>query len=195
MTREVIVRTTENRLEQLLDGDREQLKLDVISPGVNPVKLANVEYGMTCDIAGIARSIDSKNMFDRDDGSEGQVRGIRIQDATADLRCALWGDHADTELEQGDPVLLRNVEIQDGWNDDIEASVGWDSEIEVLEELEVEFVTVRLRGSETAPSDAAESGSESAESDATDGSESAEDADESPSDAADGDGGGADGSE
>ena len=150
MAREVIVRTDKHRLEELLDPEKnlDELKLDVISPGVSPVKLKDVEYGMKCDIAGIVRQLDSINTFDRDDGTEGQVRGIRIQDSTADLRCALWGDHADTNLERGDPVLIRNAEIQDGWQDDIEASVGWSSEIEVLEELEIEFVTIRLRGSD-----------------------------------------------
>lgn len=170
MAREVIVRTSENRLRKLLDEDAnlDELTLDVISPGVNPTKLADVEYGMKTDIAGIVRSIDSKNTFDRDDGSEGQVRGIRIQDSTADIRCALWGDHADIDIEQGDPLLIRNAEIQDGWQDDIEASVGWQSEMEVLEELEIEFVTIRLRGREEP--------AESEESDEGNGSDEEDDA-------------------
>jgi replication factor A1 len=189
MAREVIVRTDKHRLEQLLDPakDLDELKLDVISPGVSPIKLANVEYGMDCDIAGIVRSIDSKNTFTRDDGDEGQVRGIRIQDSTADIRCALWGDHADVQISQGDPILIRNAEIQDGWQDDIEASVGWSSEIEVLEELEIDFVTIRLRGSDTDGSEGAESDSESEEDSGSDGSRSEEDdeeaAEEVPDDA------------
>jgi replication factor A1 len=148
MTREVIVRTDKDRLKQLLNDERDEIKLDVISPGVNPTKLSDVTYDMTADIAGIVREVQDKREFERSDGSDGQVRNIRLQDATADMRCALWGDYADMDLELGDPLLIRDAEIQDGWQDDIEASVGWQSEIEVLEEMEIDFVTVQLRGSE-----------------------------------------------
>jgi replication factor A1 len=149
MTRDVIVRTSADRLRKLLDGNRDELRLDVISPGTRPVKLRDVDLGMQCDIAGIVRSTDDITVFDRDDGGEGQVRGIRIQDSTADIRCALWGDHAEELLEIGDPVLLRNVEIKDGFQDDIEASVGWSSEVEELEDVEIDYVTVQLREHES----------------------------------------------
>lgn len=148
MTNEVEVRTTEDRIRELLDGQREQLKLDVVSPGPTPVKLADVEYDMTCTIAGIVREIDSIHEFTRNDGSDGQVRNIKIQDATSQIRCALWGDQADIDFELGDAVLLRDVDIQDGWQDDIEASVGWQSDVQVLDVPEIEFVTITLRGSE-----------------------------------------------
>ena len=82
MTKEVIVQTTADRLKELLDGNRDQLKLDVMSPGTTPIKLRDVDYGMQCDIAGIVRRMDDINYFDRDNGEEGQVRGIRIQDST-----------------------------------------------------------------------------------------------------------------
>lgn len=176
MTREAVVRTTEDRIAELLRKDIDELTLDVISPGVTPTKLKDVEYGMRVDIAGIVRSIDSKTEFTRKDGSPGQVRGVRIQDSTADIRCACWGDHADFELSQGDPLLLRNVEIQDGWQDDIEASVGWQSEMELLEELDIEYVTIQLRGS----SEAAESPSTDSSDEESDGSDGDEDAEETP---------------
>ena len=150
MTKEVIVQTTADRLKELLDGNRDQLKLDVMSPGTTPIKLRDVDYGMQCDIAGIVRRMDDINYFDRDNGEEGQVRGIRIQDSTSDIRCALWGDHADADISVGDPILLRNVEIQDGFQDDIEASVGWSSEVEKMDGVDVEFVTVQLRESDHA---------------------------------------------
>ena len=136
-------------MRELLNGSRSELKLDVVSPGTTPVKLRDVDYGMQCDIAGIVRSMDDITYFDRDGGGEGQVRGIRIQDSTADIRCALWGDHAEAPLSVGDPVLCRNVEIQDGFQDDIEASVGWGSDVELLDPVDIEFVTVQLRDAET----------------------------------------------
>ncbi|MFA9428234.1 single-stranded DNA binding protein [Natronorubrum sp. A-ect3] len=92
-----------------------------------------VEIGQTVDIAGVVRSADPKRTFDRDDGSEGQVRNIRVQDATDDIRVALWGEKADVDVGPGDEVALGDVEIQDGWQDDLEASAGWQSTITVLE--------------------------------------------------------------
>ncbi|WP_255198831.1 single-stranded DNA binding protein [Halorarius litoreus] len=96
--------------------------------------IGSVEIGQTVDIAGVVRSADPKRTFDRDDGSEGQVRNIRVQDSTGDIRVALWGDKADKDLGPGDEVLCADVEIQDGWQDDLEASAGWRSTISVLDD-------------------------------------------------------------
>jgi replication factor A1 len=98
--------------------------------------IAELEIGDTVDIGGVVRSADPKRTFDRDDGSEGQVRNIRVQDETGDLRVALWGEKADTEIAPGDEVQLADVEIQDGWEDDIEGSAGWQSTVTVLGEAD-----------------------------------------------------------
>jgi len=92
-----------------------------------------VEIGETVDIAGVVRSADPKRTFDRDDGSEGQVRNVRIQDDTGDIRVALWGEKADKEIAPGDEILAADVEIDDGWQDDKEASAGWQSTVVVLD--------------------------------------------------------------
>ncbi|ELZ06313.1 replication factor A [Natrialba chahannaoensis JCM 10990] len=95
--------------------------------------IESIEIGQEVDLAGVVRSADPKRTFDRDDGSEGQVRNIRVQDATGDIRVALWGEKADVDIGPGDEVALGDVEIQDGWQDDLEASAGWQSTITVLE--------------------------------------------------------------
>ena len=101
-------------------------------PDADPID--GVELEETVDIAGVVRSADPVRTFDRDDGSEGQVRNIRIQDATGDIRVALWGDKADKDIAPGDEVLAADVEIQDGWQDDLEASASWNSTIVVLDD-------------------------------------------------------------
>src|SRR6056297_3281434 len=101
-------------------------------PDADPIEAVELEE--TVDIAGVVRSADPVRTFDRDDGSEGQVRNIRIQDATGDIRVALWGDKADKEIQPGDEVLAADVEIQDGWQDDLEASASWNSTIVVLDD-------------------------------------------------------------
>jgi replication factor A1 len=98
--------------------------------------IGDLSIGDTVDIGGVVRSADPKRTFDRDDGSEGQVRNIRVQDETGDLRVALWGEKADTEVAPGDEIQLADVEIQDGWEDDIEGSAGWQSTVTVLGEAD-----------------------------------------------------------
>src|SRR5699024_3130695 len=54
-----------------------------------------------------------------------QVRNVRIQDDSGDIRVALWGEKADRDIAAGDELQFADVEIQDGWRDDLEASAGW----------------------------------------------------------------------
>jgi replication factor A1 len=101
--------------------------------------IESVELGDTVDLAGVIRSADPKRTFDRDDGSEGQVRNVRLQDDTGDIRVALWGEKADLDLAPGDEVQFADVEIQDGWQDDLEASAGWRSTVTKLDEGEAQL--------------------------------------------------------
>jgi replication factor A1 len=96
-------------------------------PETTPI--SDLEIGRTADIAGVIRSADPKRTFDRDDGSEGQVRNVRVQDGSGDIRVALWSEKADREIGPGDEVAFTDVDIQDGWREDLEASAGWRSSI------------------------------------------------------------------
>lgn len=95
--------------------------------------IEELEIEDVTDIGGVVRSADPKRTFDRDDGSEGHVRNVRVQDETGDIRVALWGEKADIELGPGDTVQFADVEIQDGWQDDIEASAGWRTTVTVTD--------------------------------------------------------------
>ena len=94
----------------------------------------DLEIGETVDVGGGVIETDPKRTFDRDDGSEGQVRNVRIKDETGEIRVALWDDKADREIELADRVVFTDVEIQDGWQDDLEASANWRSTVSVLDE-------------------------------------------------------------
>ncbi|MFC7204583.1 single-stranded DNA binding protein [Haloferax namakaokahaiae] len=103
--------------------------------------IASLEIGQTADIAGGVIESDSKRTFDRDDGSQGQVRNIRVKDETGDIRVAMWGDHADSDVDLADYVVVTDVQIKDGWQDDLEASAGWRSTISVMDDAPDTSVT------------------------------------------------------
>jgi replication factor A1 len=129
------VRERDGSLE-LHVGDRgavDPVDADVaFQPESAPIETLEIED--VADIAGVVRSADPKRTFDRDDGSEGQVRNVRVQDDTGDIRVAMWGDKADLDIGPGDEVAFVDVEIQDGWQDDIEASAGWQASVIQLSE-------------------------------------------------------------
>jgi len=96
--------------------------------------IGSLEIGETVDIAGGVIETDPKRTFDRDDGSQGQVRNVRVKDETGDIRVAMWGDKADLDIDLADYVVFTDVEIQDGWQDDLEASAGWQSTVSVMDD-------------------------------------------------------------
>ncbi|MFW5959245.1 MAG: single-stranded DNA binding protein [Natronomonas sp.] len=146
-------------------------------PDATPIE--SLEIGQTVDIAGVVRSTDPKRTFERDDGSEGQVKNVRVQDRTGDIRVALWGEKADTDLAPGDEVFFADVEIQDGWQDDLEASAGWQSTVAILEDRPPD------RGEESTGLDAFADGTPP-EGDVSGGEDSGRDNGDDPTDGADG---------
>jgi replication factor A1 len=113
-------------------GAVEKIEADIrYDPETTPV--ADLELGETVDLAGGVIETDPKRTFDRDDGSEGQVRNVRLKDETGDIRVALWGEKADLDVDLADYLVVTDVEIQEGWQDDLEASAGWRSTVTVTD--------------------------------------------------------------
>ncbi|ESP89302.1 single-stranded DNA binding protein [Candidatus Halobonum tyrrellensis] len=148
--------------------------------------IADLEMDETVDIAGGVIETSEKRTFDRDDGSQGQVRNVRVKDDTDEIRVALWGEKADKDIDLADRVVFTDVEIQDGWQDDIEASAGWRSTVSVLE---------RASGGGSAEAtgdrDPGQGGLDAFESNGSDGSSESADADTGGSAGAGGSGGAA----
>ena len=111
-------------------GEIESVSADVhYEPETTPI--GSVEMDQTVDIAGGVVETGEKRTFDRDDGSQGQVRNVRLKDDSGEIRVALWGEKADLDISLADRVVCTDVEIQDGWQDDLEASAGWGSTVHV----------------------------------------------------------------
>ena len=112
-------------------GGIEPVDADVSwEPETTPID--EVSMGETVDIAGGVVETTEKRTFDRDDGSQGQVRNVRVKDDSGEIRVALWGEKADMDISLADRVVCTDVEIQDGWQDDLEASAGWGSTVHVV---------------------------------------------------------------
>jgi replication factor A1 len=73
---------------------------------------------------------------------------------------ALWGEKADLDIGPGDEVLFADVEIQEGWQDELEASAGWRATVVPLGDGE----TAVVETGEDATEEVTESGSANLES-------------------------------
>lgn len=129
------VRERDDALE-LHVGDRGDIRVidaDIeYVPRTTPI--ADLELDQTADIGGVIRSVDPIRTFDRDDGSEGKVRNVRLQDESGDIRVALWGEQAEIDIGPGDTAVFADVRIKDGWQDDLEASAGWRSTVTITDQ-------------------------------------------------------------
>lgn len=147
MSDEITVNIPVAELRAVVEGKRDAVRVAESVKAPNTTPISEVQMDEVHDIMGVVRTVGDINTFERNGGDdEGRVRNIRIQDRTGDLRCALWGEHTEHKLDIGDYVHILNCEIQDGYNDRIEGSVGWDSSLYVVDEPEESdrFVTIEV---------------------------------------------------
>lgn len=145
MTDEITVTATEAQLRALLRGERDVIRVRETKKAPNTTPISEVGLDETHDLMGVVRSVEDINEFTRDDGEEGQVRNIRVQDRTGDIRVALWGEKAETQMDVGDYVHILSADIQSGYQDKLEASVGYGGSIQVVDadpEEEARQVTI-----------------------------------------------------
>jgi len=95
----------------------------------DPTSVADLELDESFDVAGVVTDTGETRTFDRDDGSQGRVRNVRLRDETGEVRVALWGEKADLSFAPGDEVAILNMSVQEGWNDGVEGSVNWNSTV------------------------------------------------------------------
>jgi replication factor A1 len=152
MVDETLVSVSETALERLLHGDRDAVRAAVSADVPQSTPIGEVELNEEYTLTGVVRSISDVNTFQRSDGSDGQVRNIRIQDRTGDIRVALWGDKADFEMSVGDYVHLHNAEVDTGYEEQTEASVGYNSTLKVIPHENIDpgerYVTITMEDTE-----------------------------------------------
>ncbi len=147
MVRETLVKATADELRRLIDDeDVSSLRLSETLDAPGSMPISNCMIGNTVTVVGVIIDIGQRNTFTRDDGSDGQVRNIKIQDRTGMIECALWGDEAERELSVGDTVQVIDAEVQEGYkNSGFQLNVGYDSRFRVFEQdRSAQLVTLML---------------------------------------------------
>jgi replication factor A1 len=93
------------------------------------IEIDNVVEGERVVLEGELSSVEDISEFERDDGSEGVVQNVQLNDGTGRIRAALWGDKIIGDSPDFDRITLLNAEIQEGWQDTLEANVGYGAEV------------------------------------------------------------------
>ena len=145
MVRETVVKTKRAELERFLNNDEDSLRLNETLDGPDSTPIGECIIGNTVTCVGVVTDIGELNTFTRDDGSDGQVRNIQIQDRTGMIGVALWGEMADRNISVGDTVQVLDGEVEEGFDDATQLNVGYDSRIRVFDqERDAEMVTLIL---------------------------------------------------
>lgn len=132
MVAEHVVEVSEAHLRELLRGECDTLRIPTSNDAPKSTPIAETELNETYTITGVVRSVDEVNTFERDDGTEGQVRNVTLQDRTGDIRLSLWGDHADVEIDVGDYLHCFDAEVDTGYKQQREAKVGYDASVRAI---------------------------------------------------------------
>jgi len=96
--------------------------------------LADIGLDEVCTVVGYVTGLEETREITRSDGNISRVTNIYISDETGNtrVRAALWGEHADTQLDIGDKVQMTDCLVKSGWNNAVELSVGWKSSMRVI---------------------------------------------------------------
>ncbi len=117
-------------------GRRGELEIDPIderADGLPPIsetkaKISDLDPSSEyVDVVGRVIAVSQPREFERSDNSVGKVATLRIIDETGQCRVSLWGDKADRaeKIEQGDPILLENATVREGWQNTPELHLNW----------------------------------------------------------------------
>ena len=146
MVKETVAKVSTAELHRLIEGEVESLRVNetLDAPGSTPIGEARI--GDTVSVVGVVTDIGDINTFSRDDGTDGQVRNIQIQDRTGMIEAALWGEEADRGLSVGDTVQVLNGEVEEGFQDSArQLNVGYETRFRIFEQdRDAELVTLML---------------------------------------------------
>ncbi|MDR3291985.1 MAG: replication protein A [Methanobrevibacter sp.] len=75
-------------------------------------KIAEAHEMKNVNLLGIITKIHDTISFERADGTTGYVKSIEIKDDTGDIRVTLWGDDTKLDLNKGEIIEVKGVNIE-----------------------------------------------------------------------------------
>ncbi|RAP43852.1 MAG: replication protein A, partial [Methanosphaera sp. SHI1033] len=105
------------------------------------LKICDAKEAEKVTIIGVITKIYDTITFDRNDGSEGQVRSIEVTDDTGSIRVTLWNKETEIAMDKGDIIKISggNVEFDDYAGDSYRLNTGWNASIVINPEIDDEL--------------------------------------------------------
>ena len=92
-------------------------------------------------ILGVLTRIYDTITFQKNDGSEGQVRSIEVTDDTGSIRVTLWNKETEIALNKGDFIKIEggNIELDTYSDNNFRYNTGWNAAIVVNPDMDEEL--------------------------------------------------------
>ena len=105
------------------------------------LKIGDAKEAEKVTIIGVITKIYDTITFDRNDGSEGQVRSIEVTDDTGSIRVTLWNKETEIAMDKGDIIKISggNEEFDDYAGDSYRLNTGWNASIVINPEIDDEL--------------------------------------------------------
>ena len=105
------------------------------------LKIGDAKEAEKVTIIGVITKIYDTITFDKNDGSEGQVRSIEVTDDTGSIRVTLWNKETEIAMDKGNIIKISggNVEFDDYAGDSYRLNTGWNASIVINPEIDDEL--------------------------------------------------------
>lgn len=119
-----------------------QKELGMKQENYEQIPIGKLSEGMKgIEVRGIVEAIFPAKEFEKN-GKKGKLKSFVIMDGTGEVRATLWNDQADLyPLTRGSEIKMSNI-IVTKYNEKIQATLGFNGIIEVINKKEEEFQKV-----------------------------------------------------
>lgn len=117
-----------------------ELEVQLAKEERNELKIENIVSGMRkVDLKAQVVDIGEVREFEKDDGSEGKVRNIRLGDETGIIRMPLWNDQTDLgdDLEEDQVIAIKNAYSREDNRGNTDLNIGKSTKIKKLEDEKI----------------------------------------------------------
>ncbi len=107
-------------------------------------KIENAGEVKDVTLLGIVTKVFDTITFERQDGSEGYVKSLEINDDTGSIRITLWGDDTKLDISKGDilKIIGGNIEFDDYASTGYRVNTNWNTEIIINPDDDSDLVAV-----------------------------------------------------